>query len=161
MLFLLNPTFVGFFVFNMIFRFNSIQFWIIILLFISSMQGQDANGLISDFHQKKIDTQVIQDNNFNYKKYNLKESDNIISRSEYTDRLYGFWLGQCIANWTGLITEMDKIGNVGEIKTGRFYTREDWGKPDHPNIWSTIDKKDSTVLIDFVLYLKSHLKLTD
>ena len=93
---------------------------------------------------------MIQDDNFNYKKYDPKESDNIILRLEYADRLYGFWLGQCIANWTGLITEMDKIGNVGEIKTGKFYTREDWGKPDYPNIWSTINKKDSTMLIDFV-----------
>ena len=38
-----------------------------------------------------------------------------ISRVEYSQKLYGFWLGQSIANWTGLITEMDKIGNIGEI----------------------------------------------
>ena len=126
------------------------QFWLKILLFMSSMQGQFKDGVKSDFHQKKIETQVIQDDNFNYKKYDPKESDNIILRLEYADRLYGFWLGQCIANWTGLITEMDKIGNVGEIKTGKFYTREDWGKPDYPNIWSTVHKKDSTILIDFV-----------
>ena len=53
-----------------------------------------------------------------------------ISRAEYSEKLYGFWLGQSIANWTGLITEMDKIGNIGEIKTGDFYTRNDWGKKD-------------------------------
>ena len=41
-----------------------------------------------------------------------------ISKENYKKQLYGFWLGQCIANWTGLITEMDKIGNLGEIKTG-------------------------------------------
>jgi hypothetical protein len=57
-----------------------------------------------------------------------------ISRADYRDRLEGFWLGQCIANWTGLVTEMDKIG--GEGSAGRFYTRDDWGEPDHPNIWS-------------------------
>ena len=57
-----------------------------------------------------------------------------LSRAEYRDRLEGFWLGQCIANWTGLVTEMDKIG--GEGAAGQFYTREAWGKPDHPNIWS-------------------------
>ena len=34
----------------------------------------------------------------------------IIDRSDYAQRLQGFWLGQNIANWTGLITEMDKIG---------------------------------------------------
>lgn len=43
-----------------------------------------------------------------------------ISRAEYANQLYGFWLGQSIANWTGLVTEMDKIGNIGEIKTGGF-----------------------------------------
>ena len=33
-----------------------------------------------------------------------------ISKDKYQNQLYGFWLGQCIANWTGLVTEMDKIG---------------------------------------------------
>jgi hypothetical protein len=51
-----------------------------------------------------------------------------ISREKYASQLYGFWLGQCIANWTGLVTEMDKIGDIGDIKTGDFYTREDWEK---------------------------------
>jgi len=32
-----------------------------------------------------------------------------IDRATYHNQLHGFWLGQCIANWTGLITEMDKI----------------------------------------------------
>ena len=32
-------------------------------------------------------------------------SERVISRSQYADQLHGFWLGQCIANWTGLITE--------------------------------------------------------
>jgi len=27
-----------------------------------------------------------------------------INRLEYLNKLEGFWLGQCIANWTGLIT---------------------------------------------------------
>ena len=59
----------------------------------------------------------------------------IISKENYHNKLQGFWLGQCIANWTGLITEMDKIGNIGDIKTGDFYTREDWGQLDQPSIW--------------------------
>ena len=73
-----------------------------------------------------------------------------ISRAEYSEKLYGFWLGQSIANWTGLITEMDKIGNIGEIKTGDFYTRNDWGKKDQRSIWEdkSIDKSD--VKIDYV-----------
>ena len=72
-----------------------------------------------------------------------------ISRDKYYDQLYGFWLGQCIANWTGLVTEMDKIGNIGEIKTGDFYTRNDWGKPDQPNIWEEDVPSDLSSTIDF------------
>jgi len=74
----------------------------------------------------------------------------VISRTEYLNKLEGFWLGECIGNWTGLITEMDKIGNTGEIKTGAFYTRADWGKPDQPNIWSKDKPSDLSPVIDFV-----------
>ena len=74
-----------------------------------------------------------------------------ISKEKYQDQLEGFWLGQSIANWTGLITENDKVGNIGEFKTGNFYTREDWGKTDQRSIWEddTIDK--SNIKINFVL----------
>ena len=82
----------------------------------------------------------------------IQESNSVIhiSRDQYHDQLYGFWLGQCIANWTGLVTEMDKVGNIGEIKTGRFYTREDWGKPDQPSIWGEGIPSDLSSTIDFV-----------
>ena len=70
-----------------------------------------------------------------------------IDRDKYSDKLEGFWLGQSIANWTGLITEMDKIGNIGEIKTGEFYTRDDWGGKDQPSIWSSETSNDE---INFV-----------
>ncbi len=73
-----------------------------------------------------------------------------VSKNKYQDQLQGFWLGQCIANWTGLVTEMDKIGNVGEIKTGEFYTRDDWGKPDQPSIWGQGLPSDLSANIDFV-----------
>lgn len=73
-----------------------------------------------------------------------------ISRDTYYNQLYGFWLGQNIANWTGLVTEMDKIGNIGEIKTGDFYTRADWGKPDQPSIWGEGIPSDLSPTIDFV-----------
>ena len=73
-----------------------------------------------------------------------------ISRSEYKEKLYGFWLGQSIANWTGLITEMDKIGNIGEIKTGDFYTRKDWGQPDQSSIWAEGIPSDLSPTIDFI-----------
>ena len=74
-----------------------------------------------------------------------------ISKEKYQNQLYGFWLGQCIANWTGLVTEMDKIGNIGDIKTGDFYTREDWKKPDQPSIWGEGVPSDLSPTIDFVL----------
>ncbi len=74
-----------------------------------------------------------------------------ISRTAYRHQLQGFWLGTCIANWTGLVTEMDKIGNIGKIKTGAFYTRKDWGGPDHPNIWSGTEPSKLSPTIDFVV----------
>ncbi|MEN0050360.1 MAG: ADP-ribosylglycohydrolase family protein, partial [Bacteroidota bacterium] len=74
-----------------------------------------------------------------------------ISRSAYYNQLQGFWLGINIANWTGLVTEMDKIGSIGDIKTGAFYTRADWGKTDQPNIWSGDQASELSETIDFVL----------
>ncbi|WP_331344835.1 ADP-ribosylglycohydrolase family protein [Cellvibrio sp. UBA7661] len=73
-----------------------------------------------------------------------------VSRAAYRDSLYGFWLGQCIANWTGLVTEMDKVGNIGDIKTGDFYTRNDWGKKDLPSIWGQGIPSNLSDTIDFV-----------
>ncbi len=99
------------------------------------------------------DTKTIHsvfDSSLVYKKYTPKETDLVISRSRYLDRLEGFWLGQCIANWTGLVTEMDKIGNIGDIKTGDFYTRDDWGKPDQPSIWGEGVPSDLSPTIEFV-----------
>lgn len=93
----------------------------------------------------------LKDSALVYTAYKPHESDLEISRDAYKDQLYGFWLGQCIANWTGLVTEMDKIGNIGEIKTGDFYTREDWGKPDQPSIWGEGLPSNLSSTIDFVL----------
>ena len=59
-------------------------------------------------------------NDIQAKVYNSKSTELIISRARYVDQLQGFWLGQCIANWTGLITEMDKI-------EAPFYTDNNWG----------------------------------
>ena len=80
----------------------------------------------------------------------IKIEHDVLFRENYKEHLQGFWLGQCIANWTGLVTEMDKIGNIGDIKTGSFYTREDWGKKDLPNIWGE-EKGHLSHTIDFVL----------
>lgn len=81
---------------------------------------------------------------------NENKKEITISREQYQDQLYGFWLGSCIANWTGLVTEMDKIGNIGEIKTGAFYTRDDWGNTDQPSIFSNGEPSDLSPTIDFV-----------
>ena len=67
----------------------------------------------------------------------MNENYTKINRLEYLNKLEGFWLGQCIANWTGLITEMDKIGIPIDGKGGGFYTRDDWGKSDQPNLWGS------------------------
>lgn len=56
----------------------------------------------------------------------------VVSRSAYLAKLHGFWLGQSIANWTGLITEMDKVGTADTMP---FYTDDDWGSKDLPAIW--------------------------
>ena len=124
--------------------FVSISNWyflaLIILLF----------SLSCDKFKRVTQKNVLIDSSFQYK--NNKPTDNffILNREKYHDKLYGFWLGQCIANWTGLVTEMDKIGNIGELKTGVFYTREDWGKPDLPSIWGEGVPSDISSTIDFV-----------
>ena len=99
---------------------------------------------------KKIET-IPLNPNLIYETYKANTSNVLISRSEYHNKLYGFWLGECIANWTGLVTEMDKIGDIGEIKTGPFYTRDNWGKKDHPSIWGEGIPSNLSENIDFVL----------
>jgi len=91
-----------------------------------------------------------RDSLLTYNEYIPKVTDRIISRKDYINKLEGFWLGQCIANWTGLVTEMDKIGNIGDVKTGDFYTRDDWGKADQPSIWGEGIPSDLSPTIDFV-----------
>lgn len=85
-----------------------------------------------------------------HKDNKLQPANLVFSRQDYKNKLEGFWLGECIANWTGLVTEMDKIGDIGEIKTGRFYTREDWGKKDVPSIWGQGIPSNLSEEIDFV-----------
>ena len=53
-----------------------------------------------------------------------------LDRADYQDRLRAFWLGQCIANWTGRITEGHRIQppffTAGSC--GRWGVRKDqWG----------------------------------
>ena len=99
-----------------------------------------------------ITTSEVVDSTFTYREYQPQAQDLVVSRSTYIDKLQGFWLAQCIANWTGLITEMDKIG--GEGKNGRaagFYTRENWGGPDEPNLWSVDALNSISPTITFIL----------
>ncbi|MCG3158240.1 MAG: hypothetical protein DKINENOH_04881 [bacterium] len=93
---------------------------------------------------------VEADPTLDYKAYQPRPDDRMISRAQYFNKLQGFWLGACIANWTGLVTEMDKIGNLGDMRTGAFYTREDWGKPDQPSIWGEGKPSPLSPTIDFV-----------
>jgi hypothetical protein len=124
---------------------NPIRITILLAIYLAMFSCKDTQRT-----QEKEAVNPLQDSNLTYTAYAPKSTDRIISRSAYADKLYGFWLAQCIANWTGLVTEMDKVGNIGETKTGNFYTREDWGTPDLPNIWSGDKPSDLSETIDFV-----------
>jgi len=83
---------------------------------------------------------------------NIQSVDSLyINRTSYLEQIEGFWLGTSIANWTGLVTEMDKIGNTNDISTLPFYTREDWGQMDKPAIWDGENISQISNTIDFVL----------
>lgn len=51
----------------------------------------------------------------------LGQGPRLIDRAEYADRLRGMWLGECIANWTGLRSE-------GKVTQAPFLTDADWGR---------------------------------
>lgn len=61
-----------------------------------------------------------RDPELEYPEYACQADDLVVSRSDYHEKLQGFWLGQCIANWTGLRTE-------GVKRTAPFFTDRDWG----------------------------------
>ena len=122
---------------------------------------------------------IIKDDNLEYKNYTPTGKEIIVSRNDYFNKLKGFWLAQCIANWTGLVTENDKIGNIGKSKTGYFYTREDWGKKDELNLpsnkvdryidfvfegtdgmWGADDDTDIEYMYQHLLYMNKTSKLS-
>lgn len=76
-----------------------------------------------------------------YFEYSPSGTEIIVSRTEYAEKLHGFWLAQCIANWTGLTTEMDRV-------EAPFYTDNDWGEPDQKNVWGKLGPSET---IDFFL----------
>lgn len=95
-------------------------------------------------YQAKADVALdarFQDPELAYPAYQPKPGDRAVSRSDYVRRLHGMWLGESMANWTGLVTEMDRI-------QAPFYTRADWGKRDQKSIWGDWGPNPDT-LIDF------------
>ena len=42
----------------------------------------------------------LSDPELEYPAYTPNANDLVLSRSKYIDQLQGFWLSQCIANWT-------------------------------------------------------------
>ncbi len=66
--------------------------------------------------------EIPRDPEVEYPKYSCQADDLVISRSTYHEKLQGFWLGECVANWTGLRTE-------GVKKTAPFFTDKSWGFP--------------------------------
>lgn len=46
----------------------------------------------------------------------------LLDRAAYAERLRAMWIGECIANWTGLRTEGVRVERP-------FFTDADWGKP--------------------------------
>ncbi|WP_127025739.1 ADP-ribosylglycohydrolase family protein [Rheinheimera mangrovi] len=77
------------------------------------------------------------------------EEHHKLDKKLYADKVHGFWLGLSIANWTGLVTEMDKIG--GEGPAGQFYSRKDWQKKDQPSIWGQGIPSNLSDTIDWVV----------
>ena len=76
----------------------------------------------------------------------------VLSRAKYQDQLHGFWLAQCIANWTGLTTEMVRV-------EAPFLTDQDWGGPALKTIWGHTAGHSKT--IDFFLTPENNLWAAD
>ncbi|MCA1929064.1 ADP-ribosylglycohydrolase family protein [Rheinheimera sp.] len=79
----------------------------------------------------------------------VTEGTHTLNKKLYADKVHGFWLGLSIANWTGLVTEMDKIG--GDGPAGQFYTRKDWQGKDQPSIWGQGIPSNLSDTIDWVV----------
>ncbi|QGJ68867.1 Heme biosynthesis protein HemY [Planctomycetales bacterium 10988] len=71
-------------------------------------------------HGKAGAQELLKDPELEYPEVACQQEDWKLSREEYQRKLQGFWLGECIANWTGLRTE-------GVRKTSPFLTDEHWG----------------------------------
>ncbi len=67
-------------------------------------------------------SEVVQNPNLVYERYSPKSTDRIISREDYYKKLQGFWLGTCIANWTGLVTISQQQGV--DFRNNQWYVHE-------------------------------------
>ena len=110
--------------------------------------------------------------------YSCNNSNKIvIEKDELLDKLEGFWLGQSIANWTGLVTEMNKIGFTKDGTQEAFYTRDNWGKMNEKSwgsnqiidfkfakkdsMWGSDDDTDIEYMYQELLLENNTLLLTD
>lgn len=79
----------------------------------------------------------------------------VINRTVYKDKLRGFWLGSCIANWTGLPTENRRTDFP-------FFTDEDFGpgKIDYildQNPWGADDDTDVEYVYQIAIEKNSYM----
>lgn len=82
----------------------------------------------------------------------------LLSIDDYADRLRAMWLGEAIANWTGLTTE-------GQRTTSPFYTDADWGTGNinfvlAQNPWKADDDTDIEYLYLHLMDLHATTLLT-
>jgi len=97
---------------------------------------------------ESINTELVSDSTTEKESAHTEAAKYItVSRTGYQEKLHGFWLGQSIANWTGLVTEMDKVGTP---ETMPFYTDEDWGSKDLPAVWGEGVPHSDTIDFFFV-----------
>jgi hypothetical protein len=87
--------------------------------------------------------QRLKDPELVYPNYEKRANDDVISRAHFADQMHGFWLGQSIGNWTGLITEMARVEQP-------FYTDDDWGKLADPSVWGNYPPHASRIQFYFV-----------
>jgi len=109
--------------------------YFVMFTFLSACDGNVQKKAVEDFTTPKV---VTLSENIDYI---------AVSRTDYQTKLHGFWLGQSIANWTGLVTEMDKVGTSATMP---FYTDEDWGSKDLPAIWGEGVPHSDTIDFFFV-----------
>lgn len=80
-----------------------------------------------------------------------------LNKEEYKDKLMGFWLGECIGNWTGLPTENRRTGfpfftdsDFGKGKFDYVLNQDPWGADDDTDIeyvyQSAMEKHNTSML---------------